>query len=241
MSRVDKHPRAQRLKRIVGLTFLLLGNSVYALEPVESREPTFWLGPETLDPLEAGIGKQIPDTKFERVFGGEGTLHNEVGETGTVVVVRDPECPVSTRYGPRVARLASLYQPKGFNFIFIYVNDTLGPVVLAEDVRRLRAPGVYVGQGSFALADRLGVVSTGDVFVLDSSNRLRYRGAVDDQYGFGYTRSAATRNYLRSAMDALVNKTEIREPATSAPGCVIEADPEKDDMFRNLLFDGQLS
>ena len=43
----------------------------------------------------------------------------------------------------------------------------------------------------------------GDVFVLDAQQRLRFRGAVDNQYGIGYTRQFASQQLLRNALDAL--------------------------------------
>ena len=63
---------------------------------------------------------------------------------------------------------------------------------------------------------------------------MRYRGAVDDQYGLGYTRDFPSRHYLRDALDALRNGDEIETPATAAPGCYIDADPAKDRLFLDL-------
>ncbi len=129
----------------------------------------------------------------------------------------------------------------------LYLSDSNNPVGMlgiallllsvpagAEDARRLAIPGVYVDRGSFALAEALGVKSTGDVFVLDSEYRLRYRGAVDDQFGLGYTRDFPSRHFLRNALDALRDGDEIETPATAAPGCYIDADPAKDRLFQNL-------
>ncbi len=210
-----------------------------AIEPLSERTPTVWLGPEHLDPQESGIGRRIEDLPFRQVFGGWATLHAEGGRLGTVVVVRDPVCPVSKRYGPRVNELARHYRGQGFEFVVIYLNDLLGPVVLANDARALAAPAAYAGEGSFKIAEALGVESTGDVFVLDSRHRLRFRGAVDDQYGLGYTKDAPTRHYLRNALDALVEGIEVEVPATTAPGCWIDADPAKDRGLQPMLSPGE--
>jgi len=85
------------------------------------------------------------------------------------------------------------------------------------------------------------VVSTGDAFLLDADNKLIYRGAIDDQYGFSYTRDAPTHNYLRNAMDDLLQGRPIKVQATSAPGCVIDADPAKDRLFPDIPFDAEVS
>ena len=130
--------------------------------------------------------------------------------------------------------MAKWYKDKGIRSVFIYLNNKLGAEALLQDAERLHTDGTLVGRGSFVLADQLQVVSTGDAFLLDADNKLVYRGAIDDQYGFGYTRDAPTRNYLRNAMDALLNGVSIEVPATTAPGCVIDADPAKDKLFPNI-------
>ena len=205
-----------------------------AISPPPGRVPAIWLGPQELDPLQVGIGRQIPGLEVRSIDGRSHRLHRVPGRRGTVIVVRDPGCPVSQRYRPRISALARQFGEQGFEFVFIYPNDKLSDEERAEDARRLAIPGVYVDRGSFALAEALGVKSTGDVFVLDSEYRLRYRGAVDDQYGLGYTRDFPSRHYLRNALHALRNGDEIETPATAAPGCYIDADPAKDRLFQDL-------
>ena len=224
----------------LGLTLALAGSGL-ALEPVESREPMIWLGPRAVDAQASGIGKSIPNIPFSHLHGGEDSLYRVTGATGTVVFVRDPECPVSLRYGPRSAALARWYREKGIGSVFIYLNNNLGAQALLRDAARLHTDGTLVARGSFLLADELQVVSTGDAFLLNADNELIYRGAIDDQYGFGYTRDAPTNNYLRNAMDALLQGASIEVPATIAPGCVIDADPAKDRLFPDIPFDAQVS
>ncbi|MFK5283453.1 hypothetical protein ACI3PL_28160, partial [Lacticaseibacillus paracasei] len=57
---------------------------------------------------------------------------------------------------------------------------------------------------------------------LDSTRTVLYRGAVDDQYGIGYSLDKPRRNYLAEALDAHLAGKTIELPATSAPGCVVD-------------------
>jgi len=221
-------------------TALLLGMAQVPLaesgsiSPPTGRAPAVWLGPQALDPADAGVGKQIPDLPVHGVDGRNHSLYLARGTRGTVVVVRDPECPVSRRYGPRISELAGRYAEAGFGFVFIYPSENLDHEQRRQDRQTLGVPGIYVDQGSYTVAESLGVKSTGDVFVLDAEYRLRYRGAVDDQYGLGYTRGIATRHYLRDALEAVATGRDIAVPATAAPGCLIDADPAKDGLIRGL-------
>jgi len=215
--------------------FLVLSTAPLAqpgpITPPTDRVPAVWLGPQALDPAEAGVGRQVPDLAVRAIDGSSHSLHLANGRRGTVVVVRDPECPVSRSYGPRISSMARHYAEAGFGFVFIYPSETLNSEQRRKDRKTLGVPGIFVDKGSYAVADALGVKSTGDVFVLDANFRIRYRGAVDDQYGLGYTRDIPTRHYLRNALDALKEGRRITTPATAAPGCYIDADPAKDHLI----------
>ncbi|MCB1774437.1 MAG: hypothetical protein KDI88_12535 [Gammaproteobacteria bacterium] len=194
----------------------------------DGRTPSVDLTPRQLSAQESGIGKRVPDTPLAGIEGTTHSLYEQNGAHGTVVVVRDPACPVSRRYGPRIAKLANHFGRQGFSFVFIYPSLDLGHGQRVDDARKLAVDGVYAERGSFALAEHLGVKSTGDVFLLDRYGDIRYRGAVDDQFGLGYTRDAPTSHYLRNALEDLQAGRPVRIPATAAPGCHIDADPAFD-------------
>jgi hypothetical protein len=162
------------------------------------------------------------------IDGNPHRLYERNSTHGTVVVVRDPACPVSRRYGPRIAELAEHFGQRGFAFVFIYPSVDLNHAQRVSDARTLGIDGIYAERGSFALAEYLGVKSTGDVFVLDRERRIRYRGAIDDQFGLGYTRDAPTSHYLRNALEDVHADRPVRIPATAAPGCYVDADPAFD-------------
>lgn len=209
-----------------------LADEISSIQPPDGRTPSVWLGPAALNPRESGIGASIADYRLRDIDGQEKRLHGLTGPGGLVVVVRDPECPVSRRYGSRLSDMGPAYRDRGFGFLFIYPSDTLDRAQREKDRRALGIEGTFAEHGSYALAEALGVTSTGDVFVLDSQHRLRYRGAVDDQYGLGYTKDFPSRNYLRNALDAVAEGRPVSQPAMSAPGCHIDADPAKDRIFQ---------
>lgn len=203
----------------------LLAQQAMALHPLDDRPATDWLGPQPVDSEKAGIGRRIDDMALDQVFGGPVSLYASGGTRGTVIFVRDPECPVSRAYGPRLASMARDYHALGFNFLALYMNDQIGPTAIAADSGGFDGPALFITGDVTKLAKALGVESTGDVFVLDASAHLVYRGAVDDQYGLGYTRELPTRRLLERALDAVVRGAPVAVPATTAPGCYIDTDP----------------
>lgn len=200
----------------------------HVIQPLDDRPPTEWFGPQAMDAAKAGIGRRIPDMLLDQVFGGPVSLHDSLGDRGAVIFVRDPDCPVSRTYGPRLARLARQYHKLGFNFLALYVNREIGPTATAVDAGGFDGPAMFITGNTDRLEQALGVQSTGDVFVLDGDGRLVYRGAVDDQYGLGFTRDLPTRKWLERALDAVVDGRRVAMPATTAPGCYIDNDPEEE-------------
>ncbi len=114
-----------------------------------------------------------------------------------VVVFTAPDCPVSKLYRPKLDRMDKEYRARGVRFLTASSSDASLTALL--DARR----------------------ST-EVFVIDPKGVLRYRGAVDDQYGIGYSRDAATKNLLVDAIEALLAGKAPAILATEAPGCEIE-------------------
>ena len=72
------------------------------------------------------------------------------------------------------------------------------------------------------VADSALVERTCEVVVLDGFARIRYRGAIDDQYQQGKGKDAPDHNYLRDALTAMVADQPIKVPATKVAGCLID-------------------
>ena len=71
------------------------------------------------------------------------------------------------------------------------------------------------------MADQLAHTRTPNAFVLDSSRTVRYRGMIDNQYGVGFARNAATDNYLVAAVEEILAGKDVSRAATTPVGCYI--------------------
>ena len=178
------------------------------------------------EPLDLGdaaprVGELIADVGFTDIDGNSNRLSDMMGESGLVVVIRDVFCPVSRKYGARLGRLEDEYRDKGFGFLYVNVNkaDTLDVVRDEIDAYGFDAP--YVLDPDALIAYALEATTSTEVFVLDAGRMLHYRGAVDDQYGIGFTKAAPKKNYMVDALDAVEVGTEVEVRGTIAPGCYL--------------------
>jgi thiol-disulfide isomerase/thioredoxin len=176
-----------------------------------------------LDPRAAGIGRLLPDLVFEDFEGRPGRLSDYAESEALVIVVRQIGCPVGDRYAPRLARLEAEYAGRGVAFLYVNMDKFLEP----EEVREVELGthgfrGRYVHDPDESFGRALGVETTTPVFVLDRSRTLRYRGAVDDQYGRGVVLDAPRIDFLRDALERVLAHERVPVPATSAPGCALD-------------------
>ncbi len=139
-----------------------------------------------------------------------------------LIAVRDPGCPVSRRYAPRLAKLHDRELP----VLYLLIGKMAMPSFAEKDRQRHGLKGRYILDPDQRFASWLGARSTGDVFLFDHQARLRYRGAIDDQYGIGFTRPAPIRTFLNDAIAALRADESPEVVATVAPGCVLQM-PER--------------
>lgn len=136
------------------------------------------------------------------------------GHRLTVVAFAASDCPASKLYRPKIERLEKAYRDRGVRFILVYANPQDTP-------EKAEFPTLHDKDG--AIAARLGATRTTEVFVLDPA--VKYRGAVDDQYGVGVQRDAERERWLVDALEALLAGKAVAVPRTEAPGCAIEARP----------------
>ena len=173
--------------------------------------------------VDAGIGRAVADFTLADTSGRPVSLHDFQGKAAVVLVFMGVECPVGNLYMPRLAELSQAYRDKGVAFLLVNSNAHESTERVAEHARSyhiafpvLKDPGNLVaGSARIGRAD----VAT---LVLDGRDRVRYRGAIDDQYGQGKRKSAAGRSYLVEALDAVLAAREVALASTPVVGCPID-------------------
>jgi peroxiredoxin/mono/diheme cytochrome c family protein len=192
-----------------------------AVKPDESWKEQ----PQLLKGGEHGIGRMVPELALKDLAGREGKLSIPQGNKGLVIACFSASCPLSNKFAPELARLEKEFAAQKITFLL--VSPMAGEQV--EDLRKfaatygLSSPVIPDAQG--VLARALGAETTTEVFVLDAARTLVYRGALNDQYGLGYSKDAPTKNYLRDALAAVLRGAPPFVAATTAPGCALDLPP----------------
>src|SRR5262245_37959660 len=186
----------------------------------KAADPNPKEAPKLRLPAPAGVGKFVPDVAFTDLAGKQGKLSEFKSSKLTVVAFTNTTCPICKKFAPSLQRLEKEWSAKGVSFL--YVNPTKSDKPADHGFA-----GHYVHDTDGVLTAALGAMSTAEVFVLDSARTVQYRGAIDDQYGLGYSLNAPRFNYLAVALaDLLAGKQPVVQ-ATTAPGCELTPDASK--------------
>ena len=203
--------------------------------PAETVNDPVREGPQVLTPSEAaqlGLGDLVADVAFADLDGKSGKLSDYRGKRATVVCMTGVGCPVAKKYGPTLTDLEKQYRDRGVGFVLVNPDQHESPQRMRDAWAALKATGFagrYVADARGEIARRFSAGSSTEVFVLDAALTLVYRGAIDDQFGLGYSLPEPRRKFLADALDATLAGRAPAVGATTAPGCVMTRDDAKDE------------
>jgi peroxiredoxin len=174
-------------------------------------------------PNKLAIGAKPPNVSSMRdLQGRRRALFGFRDHKAIVFAFLGNDCPVANLYVPRLVTLERQYRAKGVRFVAVNPNDAETIDQVAAHAHDRDVPFLVVKDFGHRLADALGIERTPEVAVLDAGFVLRYRGAIDDQYGVGYRREQPARHYLAAALDQVLDGKDVKEAETACDGCLIE-------------------
>ncbi len=187
-------------------------------------------------------GERVAEFKFASVNAGRGSLAGLLEENEIVVIaLRNAGCPVSQKYGHELARLETEYGARGVAFLFLDIGPQDTPEMIADELATYGFRGPFVHDADARIGNLLQARVMTEVFVIDRARTLRYRGAIDDQYGITYAKPEPRNRWLRAALDAVLDGRAVDEPETEASGCYLELPATARVPRRDITYHGRVS
>ena len=202
-------------RSILGLAILaFLQAEIPAVEKESAKQ---------LAPVQVGVGRRVPDVKSTAIDGRDYQIGKALNDRKALVIaVTSASCPVSKKYLPTLAKLEKEYGAKGVGFLLLNPIATDSAEEIKKQLEATEFQGPYFHDKDGSHAKTLGLTTTTEVFVIDPTRTMVYRGAIDDQYGIGYSTDAPKHTYLKDALDAVLSGKEPAVRATNAPGCALD-------------------
>jgi peroxiredoxin len=164
-----------------------------------------------------GIGATAPEFDLPNTDGDLQTF-----QTPAVVIFTCNHCPYALAWHARLMDAARDYPDVHFyainpNDAERYPRDSFE--AMKERVQRDEGwPMPYLHDESQEVARAYGAKTTPDVFVVDSSGALRYRGAPDADHGD----PSLNAGWLREALDSVLAGEDVARPETDPVGCSVK-------------------
>ena len=191
----------------------------------------------------ASIGQQIADFTLRNYLGEEVQLSDFADSKFIVVAFVGTDCPLVKLYGPRLQKLADDYADRGVTVLGINSNRQDQPRKIGAFANQFEIKFPILKDLDNVVADAFTAERTPEIYVLDADRTIRYRGRVDDQYGFdtgtGYGTPNVRHHDLTNALDELLAGKEVSVPLTHVAGCLIgrtsKVDPHGDVTYSNQV------
>jgi hypothetical protein len=168
------------------------------------------------------VGDAVAPFTLPRAEGGELTV-DPTAALATVVVFTANHCPYALAWHDRIQEVARDYAGRDVQFVQINPNDQVShpadsTAASAERVAAGHFAGPYLRDESQDLTRSWGAERTPDVFVVDRSGTLAYRGSPDASYEDESQRA----RYLRDSLDDILAGRPVARPQTPPRGCTIK-------------------
>jgi len=179
-------------------------------------------------PLDRGLMQRLSNFTLNDVKSGRThTLYGYQGRKAIVLVFLGNDCPVGNLYVPRVIELEKEFRKQGVVFLGVNSNahETANDVAHFVGERGITFP--VLKDPANLVADSALIERTCEVVVLDGFARIRYRGAIDDQYQQGKAKDSPDHNYLRDALTSILANQPVKVTGTKVAGCLLDRAPLK--------------
>jgi peroxiredoxin len=164
---------------------------------------------------------ELLDVKTDKLVKSEDLF----GKKGTLIMFICNHCPFVKHVNQQIVQISKDYQNSGIKLIAISSNDIINypddsPSEMKKVAIKENFTFPYLYDETQTVAKNYDAACTPDFFIFNSSNKLVYRGQLDDSRpGNNIT---VTGGDIRNALESLINFEEINPVQKPSIGCNIK-------------------
>jgi hypothetical protein len=130
------------------------------------------------------------------------------------------DCPIARRYSPEINRIAKEFQ-KGFTSKLVYCDQNVSARALKNHHNDFKFSFDFITDPKHLLTKQFKVSVVPTAVVVDKSNRVLYRGRIDDSYGSDFKWRKPKQLDLRNALSAIQSGKPVKVKETTPVGCTL--------------------
>lgn len=160
------------------------------------------------------VGDEVASIWIQGADGGPVERRLERGPAATVIWFSSCTCKCVAQCEERIQAMLARYRGKDVRFLSVNSNPFDTPEDIAEFRAHIGAPYEVDRDVNGFTMRTLGIRASASVAVLDGANRLRYRGAIDDDL------DKPTTSYVHRAVDAILAGAPVEPTEVVSYGCM---------------------
>jgi peroxiredoxin len=169
---------------------------------------------------KVAIGAQVPDFTLKDSEGKEVNLTKYRGDAIVVLTFVSKQCPIARALTPILAAYEKEYGAKGVKFLGIMSNVTEETPVVAASLKEKGIAFPILDDPGYKIADALDAMGTPHMYIIDKQGKLRYSGAVNDNWK---EPEKVEKTYFKTALESVLAGQTVAEPSPDAfIGCSIK-------------------
>ena len=165
----------------------------------------------------------LPEIKLSDQNGKAWDLHKEKDAKAAVIFIHGVGCPIVRQSAPTLEEIKKSFAPKGVEFFMLNSNpyDTVEDVKSEAKDFSVTMPILLDPKQETAKALKVERTATVIVAVPKENWKIVYRGAVNDRFDYLAQRPQAKEEWLKDALNAVLEGKDVMVPVTQAKGCLI--------------------
>lgn len=189
-------------------------------ETVKADQPSTPAKSEPTDEKTV-IGRHVPNFIRPNSAGKQVALSDFSDAKLVVVIFMGTECPIGNAYVHDLIGLQQRYRDKQVQVVGVNSVLSDSAKAVAKHVKKFKISFPVLVDDDQVVADRFDARRTPEVFVLDGQRNIRYRGRIDDRFGYIYKREKSRRQELEEALKELLAGKDVSVAETEPVGCLI--------------------
>jgi len=178
----------------------------------------------SVEPLPIGSPLPNAEKKMKDITGKEISFKDAMNKNGLLVMFSCNTCPVVHSYQSRTIEVCKYAQDKQIGVILLNSNEayrTDGDSYndMKDYAKDQSYNWPYALDNNSTMADAFGATRTPECFLFNSSGKLVYHGAIDNNPNGP---NEVTRKHLAVAMDEMLAGKDVSVKTTRSVGCSIK-------------------
>jgi len=175
------------------------------------------------DSLRSQTAFKVENFLLRDTAGKTHELYRQSEARAVVLIFTTTGCPIVQKSIPKIKELRDEFGSKGVVFWLVNSNAADDPASIREEAGDFKIDLPILMDHSQSVARQLGAKRTAEAVCIQSGSwTVAYRGAINDQYGYGTEKKRASHEYLRNALKNLLAGKKITPARTDFKGCLIQ-------------------